>query len=192
MPTAKPPDHPSPERGLAAGIAQFEGSVVGGALRDDICDAGGPPLVMWGAGSGVTGFAAVGSALDQRFPNPSPNAFRKRVALVGRRFGFTVASLRLLRPRQIAPLLIVKTHRPRKAFVRDAGRIMDLLDPVTSANHQVAVTFEGFFFAAEDAGGPFFYADNVSRHDGEGNEWAANSCLLPPFGPSPPKCSSTR
>ena len=75
-------------------------------MRDDLCDAKGAPLVMWSAsGSGGGGFAESYQALDQRFPNPSPATFRKRVRLLGRRFGFTVASLRLLRPRQIAPLL---------------------------------------------------------------------------------------
>jgi hypothetical protein len=181
-PAAKTPDHPSPERSLAAGIAQYEGNLVGAALRDDMCDAGGAPLVMWGATGDISGFAESGSALDQRFPNPTPSAFRKRLALVGRRFGFTVASLRLLRPRQLAPLLVVKTNRPRKAFVKDAGRIIGLLDPVTSANHRVAETFEGFFFAAEDARGPFFFSHSANRHNGYGSTWTANACLLPTFG----------
>ena len=194
MRAAKTAGHPSPDESLKAGIAHYEGALIGGALRDDLCDAGGAPLVSWGTGSD-SGFAESASALGQRFPNPSPNAFRKRVALVGRRFGFTVASLRLLRPRQIAPLLIVKTHRSRKAFVRDVGRIIELLDPVTSSHHQVAETFEGFFFAAEDGKGPFFFSDDISgRDDSEGNAWAANLCLYPYserglVGPNAKQCS---
>src|SRR5262249_55543865 len=158
----------SPEQSLTAGIAQYEGDVVGGALRDDFCDAGGSPLVMWAAGNGGGGFAESFRAFDERFPNPPPAAFRERVALVGKPFGFTVVSLRLLRPRQIAPLLIVRTDRPRKAFVKDVGKIMELLNPTNSYKHQVALTFEGFFFAAEDAKGPFTFSANVSRNDSTG------------------------
>ena len=35
----------TPDQSLQAGIAQYEGDVVGNALRDDLCDAGGAPLV---------------------------------------------------------------------------------------------------------------------------------------------------
>jgi hypothetical protein len=173
--------HATPAQHLAYGIAEFEAGLVGGALRDDFCSAGGAPLISWSGDA--QGFAGKGLALEQRFPNPTPAAFRHRVALVGRRFGFHVASLRLLRPEQLAPVLIVRTSRPRKAFVKDAGKIMTLLSPTSFAPHlhRVALTFEGFFFAAEDARGPFFYA-------GGGSEWAANDCLLPPMGPVAPKC----
>ena len=51
-------------------------------------------LERWAYG----GLAPHEGALEQRFPNPTPAAFRHRVALVGRRFGFHVVSLRLLRP----------------------------------------------------------------------------------------------
>lgn len=153
---------------VAKGIAEFESEIVLAALRDDLCDAGGPPLVWdswW--------------ALDQRFPNPAPEAFRKRVALVGTRFGFTVASLRLLRPRQIAPVLIVKTKLPRKRFVREIPRILELLNPTSRSGRQTAVTFEAFFFAAEDARGPFTFTAGVSRSGASGSEWAANPDLYP-------------
>jgi hypothetical protein len=179
--------HPSPEQTLKSGIADYEGEIVGDALRDDLCDAGGAPLVMWSAGNAGGGFAERSFAINQRFPNPSPAAFRRRVALVGRRFGFTVVSLRLLRPRQIAPLLIVKTDRSRKAFVADIPRIVDLLNPHNysrSRNH-AADTFEAFFFAAEDAKGPFVFTQGAQRAESEGGEWAANRCLYPypTFGP---------
>ena len=173
VPAASNSGHLSPEENFAAGIAQYEGDIIGGALRDDLCDAGGAPLVMWAAGNGGGGFAESFRALGQRFPNPSPAAFRKRVALVGQRFGFTVASLRLLRPRQIAPLLIVETHRPRKAFMKDIPRVTELLNPHSFANHRSGLTFEGFFFAAEDANGPFTWSLSVVRNDNTGGGWAA-------------------
>ena len=177
--------HPTPEQSLQAGIAQYEGDVVGNALRDDLCDAGGAPLVYWASGNGGGGFAESYRALDERFPNPSPAAFRKRVALVGKRYGFTVASLRLLRPRQIAPLLIVRTERPRKAFVRDIPKIMDLLNPLSFAGHRNALTFEGVFIAAEDAKGPFTFSSYVTRNDESSSGWAASRCLWPDGGIGP-------
>jgi hypothetical protein len=177
--------HPTPEQSLQAGIAQYEGDVVGDALRDDLCDAGGAPLVYWASGNGGGGFAESYRALDERFPNPSAAAFRKRVALVGKRYGFTVASVRLLRPRQMAPLLIVTTERPRKAFVRDIPQIMELLNPHSFAGHRNAMTFEGFFIAAEDAKGPFTFSSYVIRNDESSSGWAASRCLWPDGGMGP-------
>ncbi|HEU5244865.1 MAG TPA: hypothetical protein VFU33_10735 [Gaiellaceae bacterium] len=174
------PRHPSHARNLTFGIADWESQLVGGALRDDFCAAGGAPLVFWSAlPAGGGGIAESFTALEQRFPNPSPAAFRKRVALVGRRYGFRVVSLRLLRPEQIAPLLVVRTSRKRKEFVEDIPRIMDFLNPRSTAGKRSAETFEAFFFAAEDAHGPFTWTQYVSRGEGEGGQWAANQCLYP-------------
>lgn len=180
------PRHPSPARNLTFGIADWESQLVGGALRDDLCAAGGAPLVLWSAlpadGGGI---AESFLPLEERFPNPSPAAFRRRVALVGRRYGFRVVSLRLLRPEQIAPLLVVRTNRKRRDFVEDIPKIMDLLNPRSTAGKRSAETFEAFFFAAEDAHGPFTWTQYVNRGEGEGGEWAANQCLYayPTEGP---------
>src|SRR5262249_27670329 len=113
-------------------VAQWEASLVVGALRDDLCAARREPLVGWTIGRGGIGLSDDAQALEQRFPNPSPAAFRRRVALIGRRYGFSVETLRLLRPRQLAPLLVVRTSRPRKAFVKDVASIMKLLDPTST------------------------------------------------------------
>jgi hypothetical protein len=94
-----------------------------------------------------------GQALGQRFPNPSPAAFRPRVALVDKRFGFRAFSLRFLRPRQLAPLLVVETDRDRKAFVGNVPAIMRELDPIRSAGRTTAATFERFLLEARDRRG---------------------------------------
>jgi hypothetical protein len=166
--------HPSPGESLKFAIASWEAELVGGALRDDFCSAGGAPLVSWSGAA--SGFAEQQFALEQRFPNPAPSAFRKRVALVGKRYGFRVVTLRLLRPRQIAPLLVVETNRDRKAFSHDVPKIVSLLDPTSNAGHASALTFEGFLFAAEDSHGPFLETQSVSRGEAEGGEWAADNC----------------
>lgn len=167
----------TPEAVLVHAIAGWEADLVFGALRDDFCSADGVPLVSaYGHGHGASTADAF-YALEQRFPNPSPAAFRQRVAVVGKRFGFEVVSLRLLRPEQIAPLLIVRTSRKRSKFSAEVPRILQLLSP--SSGDYPAETFEGFFFAAEDAKGPFVLTENVSRGIVYGGQWAASENLYP-------------
>jgi hypothetical protein len=179
--------NPRPQLSLTNAILTWETGLIGGALRDDLCAAGGPPLVIW-SGGGVVGVSERSLALEQRFPNPSPSSFRRRVALVGRRYGFRVVSLRLLRPRQVAPLLIVGTSRPRAAFSRDIPKVMNLLDPTSRSGSETAETFEGFLLAAEDASGPFAEVQEASRGESEGGEWSANRCDYPYPTYMPQKC----
>jgi hypothetical protein len=62
-------------------------------------------------------------------------------------------------------------------------KIMSLLNPESSTAHRTALTFEGFFFAAENSHGrPFLFTERVNRGEGEGGEWASSWCLYP----SPP------
>jgi hypothetical protein len=168
--------HPAPTQVVRQNAAYWEGMLVGGALRDDLCAAGGPPLVGWTVTGGQGGgFSEAWEAFNQRFPNPSPKVVRKRVELVGRRYGFRVQSLRLVRPLQLAPLLIVKTSRDRTSFVKDVPAILSLLDP----NTRNAATFEGFFFEAEDAHGPFVETSGGVRGQRWGGEWSWNPNVYP-------------
>jgi hypothetical protein len=164
---------------LGAAIASWEARLAFGALRDDFCSAGGPALSRTIAGADAGGWAQENYALEQRFPNPTPAAFKQRLALVARRYGFHVVELRLLHPEQIAPLLVVKTNRNRERFSRDVGTIEQLLDPSTNAHGTSALTFEGFFFAAEDAKGLFLSTEGVDRGTAEGGQWAAAENLYP-------------
>lgn len=168
--------HPTPAQSVRQTAAYWEGMLVGGALRDDLCAAGGPPLVGWTVTGGQGGgFSEAWEAFNQRFPNPSPATFRKRVALVGRRYGFRVASLRLLRPLQLAPLLIVETSQDRTAFVKEIPAILSLVDPAArSAN-----MFEGFYFEARDAQGPFVETSGGVRGQRWGGQWSSNPSVYP-------------
>ena len=94
---------------------------------------------------------------------------------MGRRYGFRVVSLRLVRPLQLTPLLIVQTSRDRKAFVKDVPMILTLLNP--SARN--ATTFEGFYFAAEDAQGPFVETSGGVRGQRWGGQWSWNRNIYP-------------
>jgi hypothetical protein len=182
---AWPGSRPKPNQIGTTMVAHWETELVAGALRDDFCAAGGSPLVGASTNELVSGISSGIFALMQRFPNPSPEAFRRRVDTIGRRFGFHVVSLRLLRPRQIAPLLVVETSRDRKGFVHDVPAIMSSLDPTNAGADLNATTFEGFLLEARDARGPFVRVENVNRGEAGGGQWSWNRCVYP-YGHSEP------
>lgn len=177
--TASFSDKPTPEQVGELMEAEWGVALVRGALRDDLCAAGGPPFAGSSVGEHTAGAPSGVFALEQRFPNPSAPAFRRRVDLVGRRYGFRVVSLRLLRPRQIAPLLVVETDRDRRAFVGDIPAINSLLNPITAGAGENAFTFEGFLLEARDGGGPFVRVDNVNRGEASGGQWSWDRCVYP-------------
>jgi hypothetical protein len=159
------------------GLAEWEAHLVWGALRDDFCAAGGRPLAGWSLSGQLMGISRSAEALNQRFPNPTPDAFRARVAAVGRRYGFRAASVRLLRPRQLAPLVTVETKRDRTAFVRDLAAISMLLNPIShDAKGRIATTFEAFFFEARDPKGLFLEIHSVGRGDQFGGSRGTGRC----------------
>jgi hypothetical protein len=172
---------PPPATVQRTAIAEWEAELVFGALRDAFCANGGAPLVGWTESGGVRGVSDEGQALGQRFPTRGAAMFRARLHAVGQRFGFTVASLRLVRAPQLAPLVVVRTDRDRKKFVGDVPKIMELLDP----RRVSAITFQGFYLQAQDAHGPFVSVDNVYRGEQMGGQWSALKCTYP-YAISPP------
>jgi len=173
------PTHPNASTVQAEAIAEWETELVEGGLRDALCAAGGAPLVGWTTSGTTQGVSDHSFPFGQRFPNPTAAAFRARVRKVGKKYGFRVASLRLLHPDELAPLLTITTTRNRKRFAHDLPAIMRLLDPTRSAGTTTATTFEGFYLEAEDRTGPFASIDNAYRGEIMGGEWAANPCLYP-------------
>jgi hypothetical protein len=101
------------------------------------------------------------------------------VALVGKRYGFRATSIRFLRPRELAPIVVVETDPDRKEFVADVAAIVDLLDPRSSSGHQSALTFEGFFFEARDTKGAFVRVHNVYRGEVMGGQWSWDRSSYP-------------
>lgn len=175
----QPGTHPSPARVQALSAAEWEVELVKGALRDRFCAAGGRPLVGFSVSGFPGGVSDREQAFGQRFPNPSAGAFRRRLALVGRRYGFRVSSLRLLRPLQLAPLVVVSTDRERTEFAKDVPAIVRLLDPITTGDSLAATTFEGFTFVVQDGKGPFVSVENAYRGEVMGGEWAWDRCWYP-------------
>jgi hypothetical protein len=164
---------------VAATEAEWEVGIVEGALRDRFCAAGGRPLVGYSVSGIAGGVSDQSQALGQRFPSPGAAAFRQRLALAGRRYGFRVQSLRLLHALQLAPLGGVSTDRARPDFAKDIPEIVRLLDPIASGPAGSAVTFEGFMFVATDADGAFVSVENVYRGQTMGGEWAWDRCWYP-------------
>jgi hypothetical protein len=150
-------------------LAKWEAELVRGALRDEFCAAGGAPLV----GSTVNGSREISketNPLLQRFPNPPERVLRERIADAGQRYGFRIVELRLLRPRQVAPLLVVETERDRENFAGDVAELVQSLHPDA---------YEGFFFAARDGAGPFVAVERVRRGHVEGGQWVASGTCMP-------------
>ena len=173
------PEHPTPKELHDFMVADWEVLLLEGALRDEFCAAGGRPLVGWSVSRVGRGVSDRTFALGQRFPNPKPAVFRARVEAVGRRYGFEVVSLRLLRPLGYAPLLVVSTDRDRKKFVHDVPAIVALLNPTSSTAKHTAFTFEGLFLEARDAKGPFVRVDGVVRGVQMGGQWSWDRCVYP-------------
>jgi hypothetical protein len=124
----------------------------------------------------------LGADIDRatRFPNLSPETLRTGLAAQARRYGFRVVSVDLLRPRQLAPLVVVETSR-EQALASATAKILNQLDPPALPDHRLA--FEGIFFEALGPRGvPFSIAYNNWRggpnHTG-GGQWAASPTLLP-------------
>jgi hypothetical protein len=173
--------HPSDARVRDYTVARWEADLVGGALRDDFCRAGGPTLAGWTLSrTMVDGGVSDGTfALNQRFPNLAPSDFRARAALAGKRYGFRVESIRFLRPLQLAPIVIVRTSRDREAFIRDVAAIVDVLNPASVSRHERGLTYEGILFEARDERGPFVRVDQSYRGAIVGGDWSAERGVYP-------------
>ena len=106
---------------------------------------------------------------------------RRRLDAAARRNDFEVASLRLLRPRGLAPRIVARTkHYVELAHA--APRILRRLDPkVATGDDRSGWRYEGFYFEADDEHGvPFLLVFNFLRgpHAG-GGQWARSDALFP-------------
>jgi hypothetical protein len=108
--------------------------------------------------------AGARAAPAKRFPNPSIATLRARLQRLSRQYHFSIASLRIVRPMQDAPLVIVQSgHKP--ALSAATRLILRVLDPKQRTNDdRTGWHYEGFFFEAEDPNGiPFLATFNWWR-----------------------------
>jgi len=104
-----------------------------------------------------------------RFASPSESVLRARIEEAGEKYGFRLASLRILHPFQAAPVVVVQTERDRDAFVGDVAAIVQALNPWATAGGDRGPSYEGFVFEARDVDGAFVRSTRTA-----GSRWAAS------------------
>ena len=116
-----------------------------------------------------------------RFQNPNTDVFLQRVSDAAARYHFEVVSVELLRPRQLAPKVIVRTTHYLD-LARDTPEILRSLDPkAATSDDRTGWKFEGFYFEAQDEHGvPFLTVFNSMRGPrAGGGQWARSERLYP-------------
>jgi len=117
----------------------------------------------------------------ERFDNLSPQVLRRRLDAAARRYDFEVVSFRLLRPRQLAPRIVVRTRHDVE-LAHAVPRILRRLDPkARTGDDRTGWRYEGFWFEADDEhGDPLLAVFNFWRgpHAG-GGQWARSDELFP-------------
>ena len=117
-----------------------------------------------------------------RFTSPSRSVFLARLRRASARYHFTTETVRFYRPLQLAPLVAVRSDRPRR-FSRETRFIVHLLDEVDGKTPYPQRTwlYEGFFLEARDRDGvPFLFVDNYIRgKNWGGGQWARDDDWYP-------------
>jgi hypothetical protein len=114
----------------------------------------------------------------QRFDNLPPRVFLARLRAASRKYHFHVVRVRFYRPKQLAPLVVVRTrdYRELAQAVRD---IDDAINPHRGADN-TGWSYEGFFLEAQDERGiPFVVVYDLTRGQVEGSQFARSEELYP-------------
>jgi len=116
-----------------------------------------------------------------RFQNLPSDVLRSRLEAAAKRYSFEVVSLQLLRPRQLAPRIVVKTTHYLE-LSRAASVFFAELDPKRrTSDDRSGWRYEGFYFEARDEHDiPFFIVHNFWRGPAPGGgQWARSDRLFP-------------
>jgi hypothetical protein len=116
----------------------------------------------------------------EHFANLSPDTLRKRLAEAARSHGFQIVAVKLLRPKELAPEISVRTAHDL-ALARALPAILRSVDPHRGRADTRGWSYEGFFLEARDERGvPFLAVFNYWRgqHKG-GGQWARSEALYP-------------
>ena len=116
-----------------------------------------------------------------RFPSPSRHVLMQRLRQAQGRYGFEIVTVRMLRPLQSAPVIVIRSDR-KLAIAHATPAIIKFFDPrhVTNTNPS-GFAYEGYFLSAEDQHGvPYLATFHHSRCcPPGGGEWAASENLYP-------------
>jgi len=118
-----------------------------------------------------------------RFDNLTPAELRRRLDKAADENGFDVVSLKLRRPRQMAPEVVIRTtHYVEVA--ESAKNWLESVDPKRpTKDDRTGWRFEGFYLRADDEHGvPLFIVYNTMRGISPGGGMWARSEPLFPFG----------
>jgi hypothetical protein len=118
----------------------------------------------------------------KRFANPSKDELIADLRALAQKNDFELVSVRLLMPRQLAPMIVVRTkHYLDLAHATPA--ILRRIDPRTAApDDSQGWKYEGFYFEAQDEHGiPFLVAFNFERGPSPGGGQLARSEPLYPY-----------
>ncbi|HEV8686836.1 MAG TPA: hypothetical protein VGQ84_06135 [Gaiellaceae bacterium] len=115
------------------------------------------------------------------FPSPSRAVLLRRLQKAQRRYGFGIVSVRMLRPLQLAPVIVIRSDRKLET-ARAIPAIIELFDPrrPTKTNPS-GFAYEAYFLEAQTRRGvPYLATFNFWRapHVG-GGQWAAEERLYP-------------
>jgi hypothetical protein len=122
--------------------------------------------------------AAARSGSDWVFPNPSRSTLVGRLERQVRAHQFQVVSLEMFHPRQVAPLIVVRTAHSL-ALARATVSVLQGLDP-NWGRGEPSELYEGLYFVALDKKGvPLFSTSEVIRGRSQGSVWARSDALYP-------------
>lgn len=120
------------------------------------------------------------AAPNEHFANLSSRTFRARLAKAAHDHGFRIVEVHLLRPRQLAPEVVVRTTH-YVALAHALPSILATLDPHRGSSDTGGWSYEAFLFEAQDERQvPFLAVFNALRgpHKG-GGQWARSEPLFP-------------
>lgn len=121
----------------------------------------------------------VGERPDLEFANLSREEFIDRLDRAAERYDFDVEHVEFLEPKQLAPMVVVRSTDPF-ALAKIAPKVADSLNPhAPTGDDRTGWAWEGFYFEARDRENrPAFVILTFWRRGG-GGQWAAEEDLFP-------------
>jgi hypothetical protein len=113
---------------------------------------------------------------SERFVRPRSAVLRARLRRAASAYGLRIRSVRLRRPKQLAPDVVLESDDFVRAS-RALGAVVDAIDPPPRSNAKV---YEAVFVElVDDRGVPYAIAFDALRGHVEGGQWARAESLYP-------------
>lgn len=116
---------------------------------------------------------------DLRFANLSRQEFLRRLNAAAERYDFEVEHVEVLRPKQLAPLVVIRSADPY-ALTKKVPEIASSLNPkANTGDGRTGWAWEGFYLEARDRKETPAFTIFTSWRRGGGGQWAAAESLYP-------------